>query len=380
MKQITVQSFLQESFSNYRQSHAMPLYQIKVASQLMKCRTAALGGHALYCEDGHLNGVWYNSCKHRSCPQCSRLKAAQWQHKAESLLLKCQHHHWVFTLPHTLHTIWKFNRALCQRLFFQSVRKTLQKLCRDERYLAAIPGFILALHTWARNQVFHPHIHCVISHGGLDVSAQWREPKRKCFLPAKVMMQIFRGKYLEGLKQALIAGELIVPTGQSAQQVLNLCNKLGRIDWVLHCVKPYEHGYGVAKYLARYIRGGPIKNSQLLSTANNRVVFRYRSHQTKQTEYLKLRHEQFMPRLLEHFAIPRKQQYQMLGLYHGACKGKLNEAREQLGQRAVESRSELSWQAFLESNNHMSRCEQCGKPLVLLKPLINMGEVSQLKS
>lgn len=93
MKKITVQSFLQESFSNYRQSHALPLYQIKAAEQLMKCRTSALGGHALYCEDGHLNGVWYNSCKHRSCPQCSGLKAAQWQYKAESLLLKCKHHH-----------------------------------------------------------------------------------------------------------------------------------------------------------------------------------------------------------------------------------------------------------------------------------------------
>lgn len=286
----------------------------------------------------------------------------------------------MFTLPHDLHPIWYFNRALCQRLFFQSVRKTIQKLTKDERYLAAIPGFILALHTWARNQVFHPHMHCVISHGGLAASAQWREPKRKCFLPAKVMMQIFRGKYLAGLKQALADNELVVPTGQETQQVINLCNKLGRVDWVLHCVKPYEHGFGVAKYLARYIKGGPIKNSQLLSIANNRVVFRYQSHQTKQTEYLKLSHEQFMPRLLNHFAIPRKQQYQMLGLYHGGCKGKLNQAREQLGQRAVKASIELSWQAFLESNHQVSRCEQCGKPLILLKPLINEGEMSQLKS
>ena len=169
----------------------------------MKCRTAALGGHCVYCEEGHLNGVWYNSCKHRSCPQCSALKSAQWQQKAESLLLKCQHHHWVFTLPHDLHPLWNFNRALCQRLFFISVRETLQKLIKDERYLAAIPGFILALHTWARNQVFHPHIHCVISHGGLDNAGVWQTPKRKCFLPAKVIMSIFRGKYLSGLKKAL---------------------------------------------------------------------------------------------------------------------------------------------------------------------------------
>ena len=301
MNKVTVQSFLQQNFSSYRESHSLPFYQIKAADKLMLCRTAALGAHAVYCENGHLNGVWYNSCKHRSCPQCGALKSAQWQQKAESLLLKCQHHHWVFTLPHDLHTIWCFNRAFCQRLFFVSVRETLQKLSRDKRYLAALPGYILALHTWARNQVFHPHIHCVISHGGLDSEGVWQTPKRKAFLPAKVMMSIFRGKYLSGLKKALDAKELVVPTAESAQQVINLCNKLGRIDWVVHCVKPYEHGHGVAKYLARYIKGGAIKNSQLLSMTNSAILFRYKSHQTRRTEYIKLSSEQFMQRLLSHF-------------------------------------------------------------------------------
>lgn len=380
MNKVTVQSFLKESFATYQQTHSMPLYQIKVAEQLIKCRTSALGGHAVYCEEGHLNGVWYNSCKHRSCPQCCGLKSAQWQQKAESLLLECQHHHWVFTLPHDLHAIWCFNRAFCQRLFFQSVRKTIQTLSKDKRYLAAVPGYILALHTWARNQTFHPHIHCVISHGGLDIAGQWQTPKRKCFLPAKVMMQIFRGKYLEGIKQAVDAKELMVPTGLSSQQVVNLCNKLGRSVWVLHCVKPYEHGHGVAKYLARYIRGGAIKNSQILSSSNHRVVFRYQSHQTKRTEYLKLSHEHFMQRLLNHFAIPRKQQYQMLGLYHGRCKGKLNQAKENLGQEIVELNEPLNWQVFMEKHHQIPVCAQCGKPLIQLVPLAYGEEgVAQLK-
>jgi hypothetical protein len=380
MKQVTVQSFLQQHFMSYQQSHSLPLYQIKAAEQLMKCRTAALGGHSVYCEDGHLNGVWYNSCKHRSCPQCCALKSAQWQQKAESLLLECQHHHWVFTVPHDLHIIWCFNRALCQRLFFTSVRETLQKLIADERYLAATPGYMLALHTWARNQVFHPHIHCVISHGGLDNAGVWQTPKRKIFLPAKILMRIFRGKYLSGLRNALDADKLVIPTDESAQQVINLCNKQGRRDWVVHCVKPYEHGHGVAKYLARYIRGGAIKNSQLLNVTNNTILFRYQSHQTKKTEYLKLSNEQFMLRLLAHFAIPRKQQYQMLGLYYCRCKDKLNEARGFLGQGAVESLTAINWQDFMETSHHRPCCDKCGKPLTQLRLLTgNEGEVEGLK-
>jgi nitrite reductase/ring-hydroxylating ferredoxin subunit len=375
----TVQSFLQQSFLNYQTTHAMPLYQLKAAQQLMVCRTQTLGGHAVYCEDGHLNGVWYNSCKHRSCPQCCALKSAQWQQRAEALLLECQHHHWVFTLPHDLHAIWRFNRAFCQPLFFRCVRETLQKLSQDPRYLAATPGYILAFHSWARNQVFHPHIHCVISHGGLDKTGHWHTPKRQSFLPAKVMMHIFRGKYLAGIKKALASGDLVVPTNETKQRVINLCNKLGRTDWILHCVPAYEHGVGVAKYLARYIKGGAIKNSQILRITEHSIKFRYKSHQTKQTEYLTLTHAQFMQRLLSHIAIPRKQQYQLLGLYHGRSRAKLNVAREQLGQVAVEKIKEIDWQIFMDSKGIRALCETCGKPLMQLRDLEQAGEVEQLK-
>jgi hypothetical protein len=140
----------------------------------------------------------------------------------------------------------------------------------------------------------------VISHGGLDKTGHWQTPKRASFLPAKVMMRIFRGKYLGGIKKALASGDLVVPTNETKQRVINLCNKLGRTDWILHCVPPYEHGVGGAKYLARYIKGGAIKNSQILRITERSIKFRYKSHQTKQTEYLTLTHAQFMQRLLSH--------------------------------------------------------------------------------
>jgi hypothetical protein len=369
MNNATVQRFLTQRFLTYQKTHRLPLYQIKAAEQLMRCRTAALGGHSVYCENGHLNGVWYNSCKHRSCPQCSALKSEQWQQTAEALMLKCQHHHWVFTLPHDLHDVWRFNRAYCQQLLFQSVRETIQTLSEDPRYLGAKPGFISALHTWARNQTFHPHIHCVISHGGLTAAGDWVEPKRESFLPAKVMMMIFRGKYLEAIRHSVVSGDLVIPTNRRSQQVLNLCHKLGRQDWVVHCVKPYEHGTGVAKYLARYIRGGAIKNSQLLSIGEEFVKIRYKSHQSQKTEYLRLSHTEFMQRLLSHIAIPKKPQYQFVGLYHGHCREKLDTAREALGQGKVEAINVCDWQRFMEKQEKLVCCKECGRPMSQLKAI-----------
>ena len=374
MKENTVQHFFHKCYVNYQQTHKMPLYQIKAAEKLMACRTEALGGHAVYCEDGHLNGVWYNSCQHRSCPQCSAMKSEQWLQQAEALQLDCTHHHWVFTLPHDLHGIWQFNRSLCHTLLFQAVNQTIKKLSADEKYLGASPGMLLALHTWARNLVFHPHIHCLISHGGLDKDGHWQTPKRTSFLPAGVMKQIFRGKFLDGIRTALKAGELIVPTKMTEQGVSNLCNKLGRTEWVIRCVKPYQHGGGVAKYLARYIRGGAIKNSQILNIGEHQVRFRYKSHQTKQTEYLTLSHDNFMQRLLCHIATPRKQQYQFVGIYHGCCREKLNQARAQLGQEAVAKVDKIDWQDYVSSQGKRQCCKQCGKALTRLVNLERMGE------
>lgn len=183
------------------------------------------------------------------------------------------------------------------------------------------------------------------------------------------MMMLFRGKYLAGIKKALAAGELVIPSNEREQSLLNLCNKLGRQDWVVHCAKAYEHGHGVAKYLARYIRGGAIKNSQLLHLGDAYIKLRYKSHQTQQTEYLHLTHAQFMQRLLSHIAIPKKSQYQMVGLYHGKCREKLNQARQSLGQIAVNEIKVLDWQSFVKRQGAVACCKQCGKILNQLRPL-----------
>ena len=294
MPNLTVQSLLNSKLGDYLTRHKLPLYQLKALDAITRCRTRMLGGHSVYCENGHLHGVWYNSCKHRNCPQCHAIGSERWQLKLNNLILDTTHHHWIFTIPHDLLPLWRFNRRVLQKMLFDSVNETIKKLSSDPKYLGAIPGYLLALHTWARNLVLHPHIHCLITHGGVNTSNSWVAPKRVIFIPAKVLMKIFRGKLLEKIRNGINKKQLAIPTASSDRLELNLCNKLGRRDWVLHCCKPYTHGNSVAKYLARYIKGGAVKNSQLISLRNNQVTFRYKSHQTKRTEYLKLNSDVFI--------------------------------------------------------------------------------------
>jgi hypothetical protein len=368
MPNLTVQSLLNSKLGDYLIRHKLPLYQLKALDAITRCRTRALGGHSVYCENGHLHGVWYNSCKHRNCPQCHAIGTERWLLKLNNLILDTTHHHWVFTIPHDLLPLWRFNRRVLQKMLFDSANETIKKLSSDPKYLGAIPGYLLALHTWARNLVLHPHIHCLITHGGVNTSNSWVTPKRDIFIPAKVLMKIFRGKLLEKIRNGIKRKQLAIPTASSDRLELNLCNKLGRRDWILHCCKPYTQGQSVAKYLARYIKGGAVKNSQLISLRNNEVTFRYKSHQTKRTEYLKLNSDVFIGRLLDHISVPKLMTLRRFGLYHPIKRAELNTVKRDFSQPLQEESSELGWAEFSAKQEVSICCRHCqGKLVSLIK-------------
>ncbi len=193
----------------YNLSLNLPPHQRKAAWALIHCRTAALGGHIQACPEGYVERVWYNSCKHRCCPQCNQVQIERWLEFQQARLLACPHHHLIFILPHQLNPLWSLNPGVMTGLLFEAVGDTVRELIGDPKHLGAEPGFILTLHTWGRSLSLHPHIHCLITAGGLE--GQWVSPRRKCFLLAPVVMEVFRGKFSAYLEQALKAGELRLP-------------------------------------------------------------------------------------------------------------------------------------------------------------------------
>jgi len=224
---ITLQTILQLGYETYARMHALPDYVRRAVWALLACRTARLGGHVQACPDGHIERIWYNSCRHRMCPQCAWLQIERWLAKQKARLLACDHYHVIFTMPHELNELWVANVAVMTQLLFASMHATLFELLRDAKYLGAQPGMIATLHTWSQTLLLHPHIHTLVTGGGLNA-----------------------------IQQGLAQGTLQLPTGKSRQQMENLLNKLGRTKWNVHIRERYAHGTGVLTYLARYLRGG----------------------------------------------------------------------------------------------------------------------------
>jgi Putative transposase/Transposase zinc-binding domain len=375
MALVTLQTIFQEAFPAYAQSHPLPAHVRRAAYAIMQCRTAALGGHVQACPDGHMARVWYNSCRHRSCPQCAYLQTERWLAVQRARLLACDHYHAIFTLPHDLNPLWLANVPVMTTLFFQAVRDTLVELLADPKYLGAHPGIIAALHTWSQTLVLHPHVHCLVTGGGLTPDGQWKAVRNGFLLPVRVVMAVFRGKLLAAIRQALARAELVLPEGMRPQQLLNLLTRLGhptKTKWNVHIRERYRHGAGVVAYLARYLRGGPLKNARLVAWDGERVTFTCRARSTEangdhpMAPQITLAVADFLQRWLLHVPVPQTRVVRSYGLYQPTQAAALAVCRAHLGQPLVAVPVALDWQTVCAQRGeaHPERCPACGQLLV----------------
>jgi hypothetical protein len=276
MDRLTIQQIFQLGYAAFAQCHRLPDHVRKAARAILACRTAVLGGHVQRCPAGHVERIWYNSCRHRLCPQCAWLQIERWLDQQRARLVAYDPYHVIFTLPEELRGIWLANVRAMTPLLFATVRETLYELLGDAKYLGAQPGILAALHTWSQTLVLHPHVHCLVTGGGLTPEGQWRAVRNGFLLPVRVVMRVFRGKFLEVLDRAVCRGQLTLPAELTPRQWETLRKQRGRKKWNGHIRERYAHGEGVLTYIARYIRGGPMVNPRLVSCTEEAVTCRYR--------------------------------------------------------------------------------------------------------
>jgi len=374
MALVTLQTIFQDAFPAYEQTHPLPTHVRRAARAIMQCRTAILGGHVQACPDGHMARVWYNSCRHRACPQCAYLQTERWLAFQQARLLACDHYHVIFTLPHELNPLWLANVSVMTTLLFQSVRDTLGTLLADPKYLGAQPGILAALHTWSQTLMLHPHLHCLVTGGGRTATGSWVAVRNGFLLPARVVMAVFRGKMMAAIRQTFARGVLALPAAMRPQQLVNLLNRLGhpKTKWNVRIMERYRHGAGVVTYLARYLRGGPIKNARLVAYDGDRVPFTYRARQEEaeagsaSLQRMTLPVADFLQRWLLHVPVPQTRVVRAYGLYHPTHAAALAVCHTALGQAPMEVPVCLDWQTVCAQRGeaHPERCPTCGQRLV----------------
>lgn len=320
-KPVTVQQILQEYHRKSKHPHVQ-----HVITKLKSCKTNDLGFHLYKCKDADCAQYTYqyHSCRNRHCAQCGGFKKDEWIEERRRELLPIGYYHVVFTLPHELNNLILGNRQQLLKLLFQASAETLLAFGKDEKHLGAKPGIISVLHTWGQDLSFHPHVHCIVSGGGIHTSRvgavvnsapgsysktlsnetmQWKHAKRikdNFLFPVNAMRIVFRAKYLQGLK-ALYDTKLIRLSDGCHLQLL--INGLYRKNWNLYAKAPCAGPEQVIEYLGRYTHKVAISNYRIMEndTLNGTVTFRYKDYADgNATKLMTLTGKEFVRRFEQH--------------------------------------------------------------------------------
>lgn len=283
---------------------------MKVLNAILRCRTAALGGHRDQCTSCGYQTISYNSCRNRHCPKCQTSARDQWLAARQRELLPVDYYHLVFSVPHALVPLMWQNKRVLFRLLFEASAETLLEVAADPGHLGAEIGFLSILHTWGQTLQRHPHVHCVVPGGGLSSDRQrWIPSPPRFFLPVRVLSRVFRGKFVAGLKRAFRRNELAffgpcLPLA-GKQAFHSFLRTLFREDWVVYAKHPFGGPQHVLHYLARYTHRVAISNHRLVDLTDTHVTFLWKdyAHGSKRRK-MTLTHEEFLRRFLEH-VLPR---------------------------------------------------------------------------
>lgn len=365
----------------FRQTHALGAMERRALRDISVCRTGALGGHHDVCATCGEERLVYNSCRNRHCPKCQALRQARWVAARMQRALPMRHFHVVFTLPAELRPLVREYKILLLDLLFSAASETILALGHDPKRIGALLGVTGVVHTWGRNLIFHPHLHCIVTAGGLGADGAWVDSAEKFLLPIKVLRKLFRGKFLDGMARLFADGKL-KPTLRTPQALTDLVepaafarikNALYEKDWVVFTEAPFRTSDALFQYLGLYTHRVAISNQRLLHVDDNKVVFRTRDKKT-----CRLEPQEFMRRFLLH-VLPRGfVKIRHFGLYAaGNVHSKLAAARtaveirnQQPSENArlppAEVIAALDWRALFRklTGIDLGTCSTCGGPMV----------------
>lgn len=330
----------------YRERHGASLgsAQRGAMTAIIRCRTAALGGHVEQCDHCGHQRIAYNSCRSRCCPKCQSLVRAQWLDARRAELLATPYYHVVFTLPQEIAAIAFQNKVPVYNILFRTAAETLRTIAADPKHLGAEIGFFAVLHTWGSALTHHPHLHCVVTGGGLAPDGmRWIACRPGFFLPVRVLSRLFRRLFLGNLEKAFDAGGLqffsSLQSLRKRQAFHHYLAPLRRIQWTLYAKRPFAGPEQVLDYVGRYTHRVAIANNRLLDIEGGSVRFRwkdYRHH--NQQKVMTLSAEEFIRRFLLHVppkGFHRIRYYGFLGNRHRA--EKIARCRELLAMPLPES-------------------------------------------
>jgi hypothetical protein len=387
MSSVTIGQQLQQLFDP-TSMQGCNAYSKNIFNQLHRCHTAGMGMHYYKCGDENCNHIHcqYHSCGNRHCPNCGGLKKQQWIENLTAQLFSTSYYHVVFTLPHEFNSLILGNRKELFTLLFEAASQTLLQFGKDEKYLGATGGITAVLHTWGQDLSFHPHLHCIVSGGGVLPSPpggegqgvrRWIEAKRKndkFLFPVNALKKVYKGIFLTKLRQ-LLANRLLQTTGINTDEVIK---QAGYKSWNVYAKAPFAGVASVVEYLGRYTHKVAITKHRIVNITSDDITFKYKDYSdgNKQKE-MTLSIAEFLRRFEIHFLPKRFVKIRHYGFLqnHGKTK-RLNEVRATMKLQPLPPKVKIPVALrMLEQYGHdISLCPKCKQGRLALIAIVYPGQ------
>lgn len=336
-------------------------HQLKVLSALSNCRTSQMGGSAMVCNQCGSIHYFMHSCRNRHCPRCQGIDKELWIEDRKHDLLPVKYFHVVFTVPHELLELFRFNREIMYNLLFEKSWQTLCTFARDPKLLGGQLGAIAILHTWDQQLKFHPHVHFIVPAGGIDNHGRWKNSKQQgeFLFDVKHLSSKFSATFVEKLRILKQQGKIkkFVP------------RDLIKSPWVVYAKQAFGSAQSVVEYLGRYTHRVAISNARILKVTDTHVTFRWCNRKKGYaTEIQTLTGVVFLERFLDHIVPAAFRRIRHLGLLSPRNKKEaLEKIRQQLSPHFMEqprlTRAEVLSLRFGERS--LLLCRECGGTLTV---------------
>jgi len=275
----------------------------RAIADILACRTEALGGHLWRCDHCSAEVYSYHSCKNRSCPKCHADQTERWLAARKAEVLPCPYFHVTITVPEELRDALRSNQKDCYTLLMKAAAEAIIELARDSRFVGATVGVLAVLHTWTQQLVYHPHVHCLVTGGGVsDDGRQWHPARNGFLVPFAALAKLVCGKLRAALSKR--RPDLIFPEATWSKR------------WVVHCTAWGEGDEAVLRYLARYVFRVAITNNRIVGLDDDGVTLRHKHRASNRWRTIRLSGHEFMRRFLQHVLPKGLHKIRYYGLWH----------------------------------------------------------------
>lgn len=390
MSGATISQQLQQLF-DHSSLQGCNAYSKNIFSRLHRCHTAGMGMHYYKCDDENCNHVHqqYHSCGNRHCPNCGGLKKQQWIENLTVQLFPTAYYHVVFTIPHEFNALMLGNRKEMFTLLFEAASQTLLQFGKDEKYLGATGGITSVLHTWGQDLSFHPHLHCIVSGGGILSSplnkegVSWAEAKRKnnkFLFPVNAMKKVYKAIFLKKLRILLSKGQLLT-AGIAADKAIQ---QAGYKSWNVYAKAPFAGVASVVEYLGRYTHKVAITKHRIVNITGDSITFKYKDYSDgNKGKEMTLSIAEFLRRFEIHFLPKRFVKIRHYGYLqnHGKTK-RLNAVRKEMQLQPLPPKVQVpvGLRMLEQYGQDITQCPKCKQGRLILVAIVYPGQQAVKRS